>query len=372
MMEEIEIAAPELSVINAPALLAKEFPDPNWAVHGIIPEGVTLLVGRPKMGKSWLALGIGIAVSCGGRALSAREVTQGSVLYLALEDNERRLQKRCRKLLEENHCIGLDFATRCPRLDEGGADVIEGWLQGHDDARLVIVDTLAKVRPQNNGRQNGYNEDYAVGEFLLPLAHQHGVAILVIHHTRKAEADDWMDEISGTTGLTGGVDGALVLRRTRGDADAILHVTGRDIEDDQDLALQWDQSRATWAIVGDADDYQQTTARRKVLQAVRAAGKPITTKEIAERTGDKYENIRQVVYKLEDSGEIHRAGGNNKSGYTFGITGYNDNNNYNKSQNGGEVVTDVMDVTCIPGSQPPLKDNKRAVADAYRQAKEGE
>jgi len=351
----VHIPGPPL--INIADLMRKQFPEPKWAVPGLIPEGVSLVVGKPKIGKSWFVLSVGIAVSMGGMALGKIPVEQGSVLYLALEDNERRLKRRCKKLLPEGiNSDKMTFCTRWRRADEGGIEDLDDWLTEMPDARLVIIDTAARIRAPKNGGSDGYSDDYALGEALLPLAHKHGVAILVVHHSRKMESDDWMDEISGTTGLTGGVDGALVLKRTRGDADATLHVTGRDIEDDRDLALQWDQQLATWTIAGDAADFQQTTARRRVLQAIRDAGKPITAKEIADRIGEKYDNIRQIVYKMEDAGDIQRDGGDNRNGFSFRITGYNNNNNYNLQSEGVEDVTVVMDV---------ISNSKGITGDAY-------
>src|SRR5829696_6178420 len=225
--------------VSAADLMAAELPPVRWGVRGVLPEGVTLLAGKPKLGKSWLALGICVAVASGGVALGTRQVEWGEVLYLALEDNRRRLQKRLGKMLREPAPEGLEMATAWPKLDEGGVEALKSWLGEHPEARLVAVDTLAKTRPRTRG-QNVYQEDYAALEELLPLAAEHGVAIVVVHHTRKMAAADPLDEISGSTGLTGGVDGALVLKRDRGRADAYLHVTGRDIEEEQELALRWD------------------------------------------------------------------------------------------------------------------------------------
>jgi hypothetical protein len=149
ILDEIGSREGGLAVFSASDLLAKEFTPPKWAVDGILPEGVTLLVGRPKQGKSWLALGIGIAVGTGGRALSTREVSQGSVLYLALEDNERRLQKRCRKLLQGNPCHGLDFTIGWAVSEEG----LKRWntlllMQDRVQARLSSLATKLRISPQ--------------------------------------------------------------------------------------------------------------------------------------------------------------------------------------------------------------------------------
>jgi DNA-binding Lrp family transcriptional regulator len=372
--ETIIVSGPRL--IGIADLLRKDFPEPKWAVPGLIPEGVSLIVGKPKVGKSWFVLGLGIAVASGGVALGSRPVEQGSVLYLALEDNERRLKRRCEKLLPEGITSNqLTFCTQWRRADDGGIEDLRNWLESTPDARLIIIDTAARIRPRRIGGSDSYADDYAVGEALLPLAHEYGVAVLVVHHTRKAESDDWMDEISGTTGLTGGMDGALVIKRARGDADAILHVTGRDIEDDADLALKWDQMTAIWSIVGDAADYMQTTARRKIIQAIRDAGRPLTGHEIADRLGEKYDNVRKVIPRLEDTGDIIRHGGNNRTGFAYGIPSipYANNTNYpNKGSSEGLVGIDGTVGIWDRGGIGNMKDNHRALADAYRAAKDGE
>jgi RecA-family ATPase len=229
--------APKPETVTAADLMAAELPPVRWGVRGVLPEGVTLLAGKPKLGKSWLALGLCAAVGAGGVALGTRQVEQGDVLYLALEDNRRRLQKRLGKMLRGPAPEGLEIAISWPKLDEGGVEALEAWLREHREARLVVVDTLAKIRPRTRG-QNVYQEDYAALEELLPLAAEHEVAIVVVHHTRKMAAADPLDEISGSTGLTGGVDGVLVLKRDRGKADAVLHVDGRDIEEPAEYALK--------------------------------------------------------------------------------------------------------------------------------------
>jgi AAA domain len=189
--------------VTATDLMAAELPPVRWVVPGVLPEGVTLLAGKPKLGKSWLVLGMCLAVAIGGVALGTRHVEQGEVLYLALEDNRRRLQKRLGKMLGGPAPRGLEMATTWPRLNEGGVEALGAWLLEHPEARLIAVDTLAKTRPLARG-QNVYQEDYAALEELLPLAAEHGVAVVVVHHTRKMAAADPLDEISGSTGLTGG------------------------------------------------------------------------------------------------------------------------------------------------------------------------
>jgi RecA-family ATPase len=147
-------------IFTAAEIVAEELPPVRWVVSDILPEGVTFLAGKPKMGKSWMSLGLGIAITSGGVALGAKQVEQGEVLYLALEDNRRRIQNRLNKLLAGRRAPpNLHIANEWPRLDEGGADLLDDWVAAHPDARLVIVDTLAMLKPRANGRRTQYDED---------------------------------------------------------------------------------------------------------------------------------------------------------------------------------------------------------------------
>jgi hypothetical protein len=290
---------------TAAELLAREIPATRWAVPGILPEGVTLLAGKPKLGKSWLGLGLGVATASGGYALGKKRVEPGEALYLALEDNERRLQKRLKKLTDSGSDLSrLHYATEWPRLNEGGADELRAWLNAHPNTRLVVIDTLAKIRKPAHG-QNVYREDYEALEKLLPLASEYGVAVLVVHHLRKMAASDPMDEISGSTGLSGGVDGFLILKRDRGRHDATLHVDGRDVEEPAELALKWDAELAAWTLVGDADEYRMTQDRAEIVEVLRASWpKPMTPKEVAAALGKTPANIGQRLYQMRQAGQV--------------------------------------------------------------------
>ena len=308
------------SAVTAQELLLMDFPEPEWIVPGILPEGATILAGKPKLGKSWLALGIAAAVAAGGVALGKERVEQGSVFYLALEDNLRRLQSRLRKLLHDGAAPNrLELVTQWPRLDDGGLEALEEWLIAHPDARLVIVDTLEKIRGKRAGK-NPYGEDYQAVEPLLSSAARHNVAVLIIHHLRKQGAEDPLDEVSGSTGLTGGVDGALVLKRERGRADAFLHVTGRDIETEQELALNWENATASWRIAGDAEEYRGSKERAEIRECVQSMGGMAGPKEVSEALGKPYNNVKQLFYKMGNNGEL-RSVGNGK----YVVTGNFDN-----------------------------------------------
>jgi hypothetical protein len=290
---------------TAADLMKEDLPPVMWAVPGILPEGLSLLAGKPKLGKSWLALGLAVAKASGGVALGKIPVDRGEVLYLALEDNRRRLQNRLRKVLNGDPPPGgLHIATEWPRVDEGGADDLDDWLAVHPDAGLVVVDILKVVRPSVSGNRGIYDADYEALQSMQRLAGAHGVSVLVVHHTRKMAAVDPVDEVSGSTGLSGGADGIMVLKRDRGKADAYLHVTGREVEEDAELALGWDASRASWMLAGDAEEYRLSQERRSVLKTLGAAGGGMAPREIAEALDKSVGSVKVLLGEMVKAGQV--------------------------------------------------------------------
>jgi hypothetical protein len=319
--------------------MALELPPVKFAVDGIAPEGVSILAGKPKIGKGWLVLGLCVAIATGGVALGSVRVERGEALYMALEDNRRRLQKRHDKILAGGSAPeGLHIALDWPGLDEGGVEALDAWLSEHPDARLVVVDTLKKLRPRTSGNRSVYDVDYEALEPLLPLADEHNVAIVVVHHTRKLAAADPLDEISGSTGLSGGADGVLVLRRDRGRADAYLYVTGREIEEEQELALKWDANTAGWYIVGDADEYRMNEERATVIRALEEADEPMSPREVADAVGGNYNATRQRLHQMSKKGEVEVV---DRGRYTLP----NKPNNPNKGHSKGDPVVRGADAT---------------------------
>jgi hypothetical protein len=301
--------APTPTTISAAFLLGLELPEARWAVPGVLPEGVTILAGKPKIGKSWLALGLGIAVGSGGRALGQIAVEPGEALYMGLEDNVRRLQKRMRKMLADREApTRLDVTTDWPQLDEGGVEALDAWLTKRPDARLVVIDTLKKIRPREGGSRSVYDLDYEALEPLVPLASGQGVAILVVHHLRKLEAGDPLDMISGSTGLTGGVDGAMVLKRDRGKQDATLVVDGRDIEEPAEFALRWDADIASWSLMGDAEEYRQSEERRRIVDLLERLDEPMYPKDIAEALEKNRSTTRVLLANMKQDGQVEDTG----------------------------------------------------------------
>lgn len=337
--------SPAPTTMSAAELMDKELAPVRWAVSGVLPEGVTILAGKPKMGKSWLALGLCVSVAAGGRALGKIPAQCGGTLYLGLEDQERRLQRRLKKILAGRAAPdGMEIAWSWPRLDEGGVEALRDYLQQRPDTRLIVIDTLKKIRPRDSGSRGIYDLDYEALEPLLPIAAEFGVAILVVHHLRKLEAGDPFDMISGSTGLTGGVDGALVLKRDRGKQDATLAIDGRDVEEPAELALRWDADIASWSLMGDAEEFRISNERREILDTLIRAGVPLAPKEIAERIEKADGNVRKLLHGMRDDGQVVQRGTHPRYKYT---PNGNDGNDGNDGSAGN--VGNVTVVTDTPG-----------------------
>lgn len=182
------------------------------------------------------------------------------------------------------------------------------WLQKHIQARLVIIDTLAKVRRPQKGNGNAYSDDYNAVSGLQKLAGRYGVAILLIHHQRKMDSADPFDTVSGTLGLTGGVDSTWILTRERSKVDAVLHITGRDI-DEQELALNFDKNNATWELIGQASEVRRTKEQAEAIAVLEAAGRPLTPTEVADRLGGNYSTIKSRLYRMSQDGQIESVEG---------------------------------------------------------------
>jgi hypothetical protein len=294
--------------ITAAELMDMEFEPTRWVVPQILPEGLTLLVGKPKKGKSWMALGMCEAVASGGACFGDRWAEEGDSLYLALEDNPKRLKKRLKKILGGHDAPErMHLHTEWPRLDEGGAEMLDAWLKEHPQTRLVVTDTLAKIRSQAKLRgKDIYAEDYSALEELLPLAHKHHVAIVVVHHLRKMAAADPVDEISSSTGLTAGVDGFLILRRTPGSKGPTLYVDGRDIEEPTEYALIWTVNTATWTIEGDADEVHMSKERADILLTLNRRREYMTPREVTDAMGPsaKYNNVKYLMWTMLGDGQL--------------------------------------------------------------------
>ncbi len=223
--------AEKLKVVDADTLLSTPIEKTLFIVDGLIPQGVSMLCGAGKIGKSWLVLWLGICVAKGTPFLEMQTV-QSDVLYLCLEDTVTRIQNRLYQLVDEAP-QGLRFATMCGKLGSGLEEQIENALSDYPQTKLIIIDTLQKVRDAGNptNRNGMYANDYDDISTIKRIADKYGVAIVLVHHLRKLkDSSDPFNEISGSTGITGAADTNLILKRERGAEEGTLLVNGRDVE----------------------------------------------------------------------------------------------------------------------------------------------
>ncbi|WP_018260557.1 AAA family ATPase [Methylobacterium sp. WSM2598] len=298
---------PRLGRLNATALLAKKLPTIEHIVPGYIQPGLSIVAGKPKTGKSWLSLGLAVAVATGGLALGNVPVKQGSVLYLALEDNERRLQQRLRQILQDQEVVldELYLETECPRLDAGGAEAIREWVDATVNARMVIVDVFTKIRPERSTSDTGYEADYRALVPLKQLADETGIAVVVVHHTRKMAAEDPFETVSGTNGITGAADTILIL--DRGSQGTTLYARGRDIEEIE-TALLFDKQTGTWLAQGPAAEVRRSDERQAILAALAKGDGPMSPTELSVKLDVPNANIRQLLQRMMSSGEVSKCG----------------------------------------------------------------
>lgn len=296
------------SGFSAGELMTMQLPKPKWAVPDILPEGLNILAGKPKMGKSVLSLNIALAIASGGKALGKIDVEKGAVLYLALEDTKRRLQSRIRAMLQDRPAPeNLYFETAWPKIDKGGIPKLAEKIQEIPNLRLLIIDTLKKIRPIENGRnKNPYDIDYENVSAIKALADKFNLCVLVIHHLRKTESDDVMDDFSGTFGLTGAADGLLALKRKTGQSDAELHLIGRDV-DAAEYALKYHPDIWTWELLGDAQEVKKTRNLQATYNAIKQSEKALKPKEIAEISGVKYWTVTANLKSLIRDGSIQKT-----------------------------------------------------------------
>ena len=235
-----------LPTLSMNELYEQVFPGKPPVVEGLLYPGVYLFVGAPKVGKSFLMAQLAYHVSL-GLPLWGYAVRRGTVLYLALEDDYPRLQERLYRMFGADSTGSLRLSVNAQTLGGGLEKQLEGFVGEHPDTRLIIIDTLQKIREAGDERYS-YASDYEVITKLKRLADASGVCLLLVHHTRKQQADDRFDKISGTNGLMGAADGAFLLQKERRtDSAATLDISGRDLQD-QRLYLKKDEERLVWEL----------------------------------------------------------------------------------------------------------------------------
>ena len=239
----------ELTIYNSEYIMTTPLEKQEYIIYKMMYPGLYILAGAPKIGKSWLALDLCMSVANGEQFLK-HDTNTGQVLYLSLEDNLLRLQNRIYELTDEP-CENLNFAIEAQSIGNGLEEELEKSKQKLPYLKVIVIDTLQKVRCNTDVN---YGSDYKELSVLKVLADKLKVAILVVHHTRKCYDSDPFNMVSGSTGIIGSVDGIMVMiEQRRGSGKAKLHCGGRDIEH-MELCLEFNNHR--WNVVDDVPERQ--------------------------------------------------------------------------------------------------------------------
>ena len=281
-----------LPTVSMQDLYETIYPSRPPVIDGLLYAGTYLFVGAPKVGKSFLMTQIGYHVST-GLELWGYPVHQGAVLYLALEDDHRRLQDRLFRMFGTESADNLYFSIYAKQLGAGLEEQLKWFVQEHPDTRLIIIDTLQKVR-EFGGDTYSYASDYEVITKPKAFADEHGICLLLVHHTRKQQAEDKFDMISGTNGLLGAADGAFLLQKERRTSNtATLDISGRD-QQDQRLYLTRNEERLIWTL-----ERAETELWKEPPDPVLAAIAALVTAEQPQWSGTATELVAALGLKMK-------------------------------------------------------------------------
>ena len=287
---------------NAADLLQEQLPPVKWVVPELLPAGLSLLVAAPKIGKSWMALDLCLAIASGGPWLG-HTTNQGAVLYLALEDSKNRLQSRIRLLLDgftppPEACT---MRVQAPMLGAGLLEMLDGWLNEHPDAKLVCIDTFQRIRPPAGRNENAYFADYRACGQLQAWAMQHGICLLLVHHTKKGvNPGDVFESISGSTGIMGAADTVLTItKKARFAEEATLSITGRDVNAAEYIAVL-NQCTHKWELRGTVENqerqnFQSSPAVKTIKELTEQGSWQGTVTELADEVLTRYPDEKLPV-----------------------------------------------------------------------------
>lgn len=300
-----ESVDPRFGGIDAADLVATPMAALRWVVPDVLPEGTAIIASPPKIGKSCAVYQLAVETSLGGDFLG-RRVAPGSSLYLALEDGARRGRDRLLAALAGRTMPRgrLEIRWSAPAIGHGLEADIARWLDNHPDATLVAIDTLGKVRARPDGKQGAYQQDVDDLGRLQDLFRDRSVALVVVHHVRKAtDSDDFLTSVSGTYGISGSADTIITLKRKRLEAFGTLNVTGRDVPDAELSVrfdgLTWHEAPATIA--------EGRFERAEVYGIIQSHG-PIFPKAIGDRIGKDRTAVQHLVDGLVRAGAVSRTG----------------------------------------------------------------
>jgi hypothetical protein len=290
--------------MSAADLLAATYEEPRWVVPDLLPEGLCIFAARPKAGKSWMALQLAIAVATGGRFFG-HELEQGPVLYLALEDGDRRLAKRLAALECPRNVEGICFQFGIPPIGRGGVEYLSALVEEVSPV-LVVVDTISRALEVTIDQDRNAGMTAALGP-LQQMALDRHLACMLVDHLRKPDGGmsdkNPITEVMGSTAKVGVADTIWGLYRKKGERRAELTTTGRDLEDSE-LVVDFEAMPAAWQLQGSVSEVGRSQSQQRYVKALRDRG-PSTAEVIAGELDVTVQAAREVLRRMTEAGSLN-------------------------------------------------------------------
>lgn len=260
MEKEIKL----LEVVDGETLMDIQFPKSRFCIQSLLPQGVSILGGAPKIGKSWMVLDWCVRIAK-GESVWNLPTEKGIVLYLCLEDSLARIQDRLNCITDEVP-NNLYIATKSESIETGLIQQIQNFIINNNNTNLIVIDTFQMVR--NSSSELSYANDYNEIGKLKQYADEMSISILLVHHLRKQGDSDPLNKLSGTTGISGAVDAAFVLDKDkRNENKANLLCTGRDIEQ-REFQLSFNKENCTWDLINDSLENPVTLLPQEMIDFI--------------------------------------------------------------------------------------------------------
>lgn len=290
------ITARELENIN--------FPKKDWPIEEILPEGLALLVGKPKVGKSSLALSLAVKISGGEFVFKNYKTKKGRVLYITFEEEPELIQERL-KMQDQGFPPRLKIFALTSQPKTNWTEEINKLLTKFKNTRLVVIDMLKHIRPPKAKGISSYQDDSEFIANLKNIADQFKVAILLLHHERKMKSEDQLDTVLGTTGITGSADVIWTLERKVNQSRGILKIVGRRVKG-MDLELKFIARRSLWVYEKGSNKTKLGPGQKEIYLKLKRSPNPLYPKELADLTGKKSNNVVKLLTVLINKGKVRK------------------------------------------------------------------
>ena len=292
---------PDIKVQDAIDILKTPPPSVNWVCENFLSEGLYYLAGKPRAGKSILALQLSASIVMGVSFLGRYPTVQGEVLYCALEDSRQRLHRRLHAT--QINLPGLHCVYTLPRMDAGGLIMLEKWVSQHPNCHCIMIDTFARFCPLIPKHRSVYQDESMVSADLQSFAFKHKLAMLMVHHQNKGKYNEGDTlSISGSLGRIGGSDGSYLLYRNG--KHGKLYAEGKESEEGDGIGLTLCEDPLRWDYVGELGVIQQSSQRQEILRFIEDCENPPTMQEIVDGLKKHRSTVQTMVDKMIKAGVL--------------------------------------------------------------------